>query len=62
VLSVWQTDIIHYGTDLLSYFGKEFHVPLSNRGNGNRSPRRIRFWSDIIDKADVDFEFERGNL
>jgi len=62
VLSVWQTDIIYYGTDLSSYFGKEFDVPLSNRGNGNRSPRRIRFWSDIIEKADVDFVSERGDL
>src|ERR1700732_4940095 len=52
VLSVWQTDIGYYGLDLVSYLTKEFNLPLKHHGNGDKSPRRIRFWSAIIDKMD----------
>jgi hypothetical protein len=61
VLSVWQADIIYYGTDLVSYLGREFGLNSSKRENGSKSPRRIRFWSDIIDKLDSDFEAERSD-
>lgn len=55
VLSVYQTDIIYYGSNLSSYFAKEFKLPLENLDNGSRSQVRIRFWSDIIDRADERF-------
>jgi hypothetical protein len=59
VLSVWQTDIIYYGTNLVSYLIKEFDLPIKTQGNGNNSPRHIRFWSTIIDKMDSYFESGR---
>jgi len=60
VLSVYQTDIIYYGVDLASYCIREFELPAVNEGNGNKSPRRIRFWSDIIDRMEGEFESERA--
>ena len=57
VISVYQTDIIHYGNDLASYFANEFkadsdvlpqwHVPCPDWAA--TSPRPIRFWDDIIE-------------
>jgi hypothetical protein len=61
VLSVSQADIVYYGTNLVSYLGKEFGLNNSKEENGSKSPRRIRFWSDIIDKLDSDFEAERSD-
>lgn len=52
VMSVYQTDIIYYGLDLVSYLTNEFELPVEDQENGNKEPRRIRFWSDIIDRAD----------
>jgi hypothetical protein len=43
VLSVWQTDIIYYGPDLISYFAEEFDLPAEHCRNSARDPRRIRF-------------------
>ncbi len=42
VFSVHQTDIIHYGNDLASYFHHEFGVALPDWAA--RDPRPIRFW------------------
>lgn len=47
VLSVVQTDIIYYGTDLADYLAAEFHAPRPTPGAS--TPRRIRFWSDVVD-------------
>ncbi len=49
VLSVWQTDIIYYGADLISYFAEEFDLPAEHCRSSEKEPRRIRFWSDVID-------------
>lgn len=50
VLSVYQTDIIYYGTDLYNYFRNEFHSYFKAPPNAIDEPiRRIEFWSDIID-------------
>lgn len=50
VLSVYQTDIIHYGTDLCSYFRNEFHDYFGTPEYQILEPiRRIEFWSDLID-------------
>ena len=62
VLSVWQTDIIYYGSDPVSYLEHEFHLPSEHKGNGEKSARRIRFWSDIIDKAEAEFKAGRNDL
>lgn len=44
VLSVYQTDIIYYGNDLLDWFGYEFR-----RSSVKRAPRRVPFWSWLIE-------------
>jgi hypothetical protein len=54
VLSVYQTDIIYYGMNWGSYFASEFEFP-PDQAIETDSPRRIRFWSDIIDGIDEDF-------
>jgi len=61
VISVYQTDIIYRGVDLASYWIREFELPTTNQGNGNKSPRRIRFWSDVIDGMDAESESKRGS-
>jgi hypothetical protein len=42
VFSVHQTDIIHYGFDLVDYFRHEFHLP--TREPWPQQVRAIRFW------------------
>jgi hypothetical protein len=58
VLSVYQTDIIYYGPDLPSYWVNEFELPLAHE---DKDPRRIRFWSAIIDGMDAEFESQRAS-
>ncbi|MDX3656690.1 hypothetical protein PV646_05165 [Streptomyces sp. ID05-26A] len=46
VLSMWGTDIICYGTDLLDYVNREFAAPALP---GDRAPRAtVPFWSDYL--------------
>lgn len=45
VFSVYQTDIIYYGSDLFSYFACEFG--LGYDGANGVEPRHIEFWSDL---------------
>jgi hypothetical protein len=52
VLSVYQTDIVYYGVDLDAYFVREFGLTTDGARNGARAPRRIRFWSDVIELQD----------
>jgi hypothetical protein len=48
VFSVYQSDIVYYGSDLADYFDHEL-----NR-NSNRDPmtnvKHIRFWSDMVER------------
>ena len=46
VLSVHQTDVIYYGTDLLDYVTQEFANPPARRDAGE--PARVPFWSDLV--------------
>lgn len=55
ILSVVQTDIIYYGVDLSAYFVREFGLATANQQDAAVTPRRIRFWSDIIDLRDEEF-------
>jgi hypothetical protein len=57
VFSVHQTDIIHYGADLASYFPAEFSVTapevlpeysIPRPSWAARKPRSIRFWDSLI--------------
>ena len=47
VLSVQQTDIIYYGTDLRRYIEHEFG-PTDYASATAGEPRYIRFWSDLV--------------
>ena len=53
VLSIMQTDIIYYGTNLYDYFMTEFakrkHFTQRKDLKLEDFPKRIRFWSSIID-------------
>jgi hypothetical protein len=47
IFSVYQTDIICYGTDLATYLRCEFHQ-LAYADALARPPRSIPFWSDLV--------------
>jgi hypothetical protein len=47
VFSVYQTDIIYYGTDLATYLRCEFHR-LSYADAIRQEPRSIAFWSELV--------------
>lgn len=49
VFSVYQTDIIYYGFDLLDYFSREFKIEHLKLSEKIESPKRIPFWSNLID-------------
>jgi hypothetical protein len=52
VFSVYQTDIIEYGVDLQDYFLREFGNRAERDAKWPEEPsRRIRFWSDVIDRG-----------
>jgi hypothetical protein len=49
VFSVYQTDVIHYGNDLASYFAHEFKFTLPNTfENPQRPKNRIEFWDALV--------------
>ncbi|NMM90095.1 hypothetical protein B2J88_38165 [Rhodococcus sp. SRB_17] len=52
VFSVWQTDIIYYGADLLEYLANEF--PLG-QGRKTLSPITVRipYWSRFVESANT---------
>jgi hypothetical protein len=52
VFSVYQTDIIYYGTDLTDYFAEEFS---HNEGKPilYEEVRRIRLWSELVEAYGV---------
>lgn len=49
VLSVWQTDIIYYGNDLLTYLCHEFGIRNFKSSFQKEMPKHIEFWSDLIE-------------
>jgi hypothetical protein len=49
VLSIWQTDIIYYGTDLLDYVHQEFGGPGTDRTDPRWEPLgSVPFWLDFF--------------
>ena len=48
VFSVYQTDVIHYGRDLRSYFAHEFGRT-TYREAITPEPRKIAFWSELVE-------------
>jgi hypothetical protein len=51
VLSVYQTDVIYYGDNLLDYVAHEFGPPPLHPA-GSDGVRRIAFWSDLAEGAE----------
>jgi hypothetical protein len=50
VLSMWQTDIVYYGVDLIDYVHQEFGGPGMNRTDPRRDPQgSVAFWLDLLD-------------
>jgi hypothetical protein len=51
VFSVYQTDIIYYGADLLDYLQNEFSYHFGRAGYAiTKTPRRVRFWSRLAEE------------
>jgi hypothetical protein len=48
VLSMYQTDIIEYGDNLLDYVAREFGVPIPTAPTASYSGPRVDFWSDLV--------------
>jgi hypothetical protein len=48
VFSIYQTDIIYYGYDLISYFCNEFHIK-SFEYHAPKRPKYIEFWGKIAE-------------
>ena len=48
VLSVYQTDVIYYGSDLLEFFENEFYGKYDLKGYGT-TIRKIPFWSYLTE-------------
>jgi len=48
VYSVYQTDIIYYGYDLLDYLCREFKLEHPPGYVRPASPKYISFWGDIV--------------
>lgn len=51
VFSIYQTDVIYYGDDLLDYVAHEFHVP-PRHPSPITDNRRTPFWSDLAEGAE----------
>ena len=51
VFSVYQTDIIHYGSDLRSWLAVEFGGAAA--GAAAAAPRHIPFWSELVEGIDL---------
>ena len=50
VFSAHQMDTIYYGLDLTHYFQNEFNFYLSKKYGDVLSPKRIKFWSELVDQ------------
>lgn len=53
IFSINSTDIIYYGNDLVSYLSGECDFKLSKEFKIPKEPKRIQFWSDVIDYLDT---------
>ena len=52
VFSVWGSDIIYYGYDLLSYFVHEFALHYPPGGRAPARPKHVKFWSHFDEPKD----------
>jgi len=59
IISVYQTDIIYYGRDLRTYLTHEFELCDIDHATATEDSRRIRFWSDVIDRIGTEYTSNR---
>ena len=52
MFSIYQTDVIYYGDDLVDYVAHEFHVPPLHL-NPVVGSRHVPFWSDLVDGVEA---------
>jgi hypothetical protein len=48
VLSMWGSDVIYYGADLLDYINQEFEEPRPDRPDGWAPHATVPFWRDYL--------------
>lgn len=48
VFSIYQTDIIYYGIDLIDYFSNEFDIEVPKSYITVEQPKVIPFWSELV--------------
>ncbi len=51
VFSIWQTDVIYYGDDLLDYLAHDFEGKPFDEHPRTDYPR-VPFWSDVVERRD----------
>ncbi|WP_018546535.1 hypothetical protein [Streptomyces sp. LaPpAH-108] len=54
VLSLWQTDVIHYGLDLVDYTHREFDETRGETGKGWNPRATVPFWRDLLARYEKD--------
>jgi hypothetical protein len=54
VLSVYQTDVIHYGSNLANYLAREFAGSREERPGSGAITYHVPFWGDLAMNADDD--------
>lgn len=47
VFSIYQSDVVYYGADLADYFEHAF----GSSADVTKPIKRIRFWSDLVERA-----------
>jgi hypothetical protein len=48
VFSVYQTDVVYYGYDIVSYFCNEFYIKLPEYTVPS-NPKYIEFWGKLVE-------------
>ncbi len=51
VFSIWQTDVVYYGDDLLDYLAHDFEAKPFEEHPRTVYPR-VPFWSDVVECRD----------
>jgi hypothetical protein len=53
VFSIWQTDIVYYGYDLVDYLAEEFNLKLPPNFGEIEYYKPIRFWSYWAENEEI---------
>lgn len=58
VFSVYQTDVIYYGLNLIDYLANEFKFAIPSSQDIPKNPKQIYFWSNLAEDG-WDFDFNK---